>query len=333
LSGWKIGYYNKPSSQSSQPVKPASQASQIKQMISIIYLAIIGSLAGIVWSMPFLIFKIIGLSMFIIKNRQKLNILYKHVKLSSLMDDNDNPVGFIIGKYFVGYIGSSDNGLIAYCICTHQQYQLITNYNNNQPNDSNNPAKPKNEKRMIKLYERSGSYNYMYYNGRDLDIGKLIPKDNQIQIIDSIIEYYESHNNAVVFIHGPPGVGKSITAILVASRYQSMFSNTFDPTTPGDKLNYLYTTANPSKERPLIIVIEEVDQMIHRIHNQLVHNPKFLISVTDKNGWNTLLDNIDLGLYPFMILIMTSNHDKNMIDKLDGSYLRPGRLNLEFELK
>ena len=49
----------------------------------------------------------------------------------------------------------------------------------------------------------------------------------------------------------------------------------------------------------------------------------------NKTGWNTLLDKIQLGIYPNVILLLTSNMDVKKINQMmDESYLRKGRMDI-----
>jgi hypothetical protein len=55
--------------------------------------------------------------------------------------------------------------------------------------------------------------------------------------------------------------------------------------------------------------------------------------IDDKSSWNRFFDNIDLGLYPYVIILLCSNVKKEIIDKtLDPSYLRNGRIHVNGEL-
>jgi hypothetical protein len=56
------------------------------------------------------------------------------------------------------------------------------------------------------------------------------------------------------------------------------------------------------------------------------------IIVPDKSGWNNMLDTIQRGMYPNLILIMTSNRGPEFINSLDPSYIRKGRVDLTFEM-
>ena len=69
--------------------------------------------------------------------------------------------------------------------------------------------------------------------------------------------------------------------------------------------------------------------MIKNIHkNEIPKHKHYPIPIRDKPTWNSFLDKIDYGLYPNLILIMTSNSKKRDIDSLDTSYLREGRINI-----
>jgi hypothetical protein len=54
------------------------------------------------------------------------------------------------------------------------------------------------------------------------------------------------------------------------------------------------------------------------------------ISIGDKAGWNKFLDEIDRGMFPHLVLVLTSNRDPAFIRALDPSYIREGRVDLTF---
>jgi hypothetical protein len=55
--------------------------------------------------------------------------------------------------------------------------------------------------------------------------------------------------------------------------------------------------------------------------------------VYNKTTWNTLLDDINIKLYPYVIIILTSNLSKDEIDlKYDPSYIRNKRVNIYHNL-
>ena len=85
----------------------------------------------------------------------------------------------------------------------------------------------------------------------------------------------------------------------------------------------------PTKDKPLIIVWEEIDIQLALIHQGIEPHKNIPILVRNKSLWNTLLDKIQLGIYPNIILLLTSNMDVKKINQtLDESYLRPGRMDI-----
>jgi hypothetical protein len=69
-----------------------------------------------------------------------------------------------------------------------------------------------------------------------------------------------------------------------------------------------------------------------QIHAGIPANPKFIIQTRDKAGWNQILDEIHIGMYPNLILLLTSNKTPEEISEMDPSYIREGRVDLIFGL-
>ena len=122
--------------------------------------------------------------------------------------------------------------------------------------------------------------------------------------------------------------------ILLSKELNGSLVTTFNPNEPGDTISSLYNTINPSKNNPLIIVMDEIDIMIDDIHNNKTTKHKNIpIQIYNKTTFNRFLDDINLGLYPYLILILTSNIDLNTLKRIyDRSYFRPERIHLEQEL-
>ncbi len=194
----------------------------------------------------------------------------------------------------------------------------------------NNKEKKKSK---IKFYERQGNFFWLTYNNRDINVEKYVARENQKVVISNLKKEYKKSSNVVSVIHGDPGSGKSMIPILLAKELNGYLCDSYNPTDPGDDIAIIYNTIMPSVEKPLILVLEEFDIIIHRIHNNLIQAHKHIpIQVKDKTSWNTLLDRIDRGLYPNMFLLLTSNSDPSVIDKLDSSYLRKGRVTSRYNL-
>ena len=121
---------------------------------------------------------------------------------------------------------------------------------------------------------------------------------------------------------------------LRAKKLNANFVDDFNPSEPGDTLEYLYTLVRPTHSNPLVIVLDEIDILIETFHNgNVIQHKKITKLVNNKTTWNKFLDKIEIGLYPHIILLLCSNKSKKYIDNLDPSYLRDGRVHHYAELK
>jgi hypothetical protein len=117
----------------------------------------------------------------------------------------------------------------------------------------------------------------------------------------------------------------------VANRLKGSFSHTFNPTEPGDTLHHLLRDSDPTDEHPTIILLEEVNTMIHAIHDGTIPKHKNVTTcIYNKSTYNTFVD--DLILYRNVMIIMTSNESKESIDNLDPCYLRKGRVSSYYSM-
>ncbi len=80
----------------------------------------------------------------------------------------------------------------------------------------------------------------------------------------------------------------------------------------------------------MVIVFDEFDSALIKIHEGIPPHNKMPIAVTDKPGWNHMLDEIQRGMYQDIVLILTSNRGPDFIHSLDESYIRKGRVDLTF---
>ena len=102
----------------------------------------------------------------------------------------------------------------------------------------------------------------------------------------------------------------------------------FNPSKPNTYLHSLYNIVNPSKKKPLVLVIDEVDILLNTIVKGIPEHKRYDRLVDSKTSWNSFLDDIDIGIYKNLILILCSNKSKEEIDKLDPSFLRKGRVHM-----
>jgi Cdc6-like AAA superfamily ATPase len=198
----------------------------------------------------------------------------------------------------------------------------------------------------ISYWERYGnSYGYRYDN-REISYSKLEPYENQKLIISETIRIMNEKESktSVILLSGPPGTGKSTIATFLAKELltnksicqntinQVNYIDTFNPTTPGDDFGKIYRKISPTSNSPLIIVLEEIDIIINKIHNNISDHKYIPIQIQNKSGWNSWFDKLDNGFYPHVYIIMTTNKSINYFDELDKSYMRNNRINLKAEL-
>lgn len=288
---------------------------------------------SIIWSMPFILCHYFNYHLYRIKDKEKVKLASSRIKFSSIKNENDNPSGFFVGyptkgkfiyipTYF-GFFIDKEKGFEIFIFTHKDTFKELTTSELNLL-----------EKDSIVMYERTGNYFWLEYTKRDLIVDHFIPKENQSFIIDDIVNYYESNKNCVSFISGAPGSGKSMLGILLAKKLKGSIVRTFNPTEPGDSLSSLYSEVSPTVDKPLIIVLDEADIIIRKIHeNNITPHKHIPILVCDKMSWNRFLDDICLGLFPNMILVLTSNISYGALEEsFDPSYIREGRVNLKFIL-
>ena len=87
------------------------------------------------------------------------------------------------------------------------------------------------------------------------------PRDEQTAILTAVTELVEerTRGHATVFLHGPPGTGKSMIGVLLAETMGGVYCNTLKPWEPGDTLGSLHSQVEPSAEKPLIVCFDEFD--------------------------------------------------------------------------
>ena len=109
--------------------------------------------------------------------------------------------------------------------------------------------------------------------------------------------------------------------------------DTFNPTDPSDFFSDIYTKFSPLVICPIIVVLEEIDTIIAKIHyNKMVLHKTIPIQLKTKSGWNQFFDRFDRHMYPHTIFIMTSNKPINFFDDINPSYFHDGRINIKVDM-
>ena len=283
------------------------------------------------WSFIFLITQLVGVRLYSLKNREDCKRIQKRVGRCSHTTDDNKGFGYSVGYWYIMSISSenSDEGerYTIWLVATEASYAALT-----KGHVDTIEEKTVAKKTSLKIFDRMGSFFSPYYKHRDINIESIIARDDQAAIIASIRVHQDAHTHTVAYLHGPPGSGKSLVGVLLANAYGGSYCNTLKPWQPGDTLSALYAEVEPTKDSPLVVVFDEFDTALLRVHVGIERHKNLPIQVADKTGWNQLLDEIQLGIYPHLIVLMTSNRTPEFICSLDPSYIREGRVNIIAEL-
>lgn len=275
-----------------------------------------------------------GYRFFCITQQDKVIIISRKLReYTSDIRDNEDAMGFFCGWGYFGWVIVNDKWLGG----LERRVIIFTNkkrYDEFLEDPNPPPASVVNDN--ITMYENTSIYNLSDYKPRTVTLTKNA-RPIQRECIDRIISMYRNEGagrNITVFLHGGVGTGKSMTAMMLANRLQATICKDLRPSNPGSSLRAVYTAANPSPTKPFICVFEEADILLKRIHNVELPPHKLLrMAIVDKTSWNNMFDDIDNGLYPFMITILTSNCPPEKINEMDPAYIRPGRVHFCYEMK
>lgn len=291
------------------------------------------------WTIVFLILNHIGIRLYIIKDKSQCRAIQKSLDglWTHTKKHDSGGYGFSIGRYYIVFL--DHNEAECWMITTNKCFQSLTRStigdNTIMFNKTNvSDAAPEQDENHITVFETIGTYQCRCYLPRTVRMCGLVPNQEQTPVLDKIVELYETQNkHAVVMIHGGVNRGKSITGLLLAIRLQCSYSNTLRPWQPGECLHDFYADVQPSHEKPVVVVFDEFDIVIDRIHKGIAPHQKMPISIQDKSGWNRMLDEIQWGLYPFLIVILISNKPPVHFESLDSSYIRSQRVDHIFAME
>ena len=287
---------------------------------------------SVIWSLIFIPICFLNIKIHKISG-QKMRTFLKEVKVASIWS-NGEPDCWICGKWYIGYINTSIGGQNEgssrdlYICCSEKFYKDIIE--KKQVDESGKSTK-------ITYYEREGIFFRLTYTTRPIDLPKRPIKEHQEQAITQITDIYNNQGYCVCLLYGEPGTMKSMTAQylcqkLLETNKEVSFVDSFNPFEQGDNFASLYTRVNPSSDKPLVIILEEIDINLSKMHNGMVQINKYIpTQIKNKTDWNGFLDKFDRGLYPNVIIMMTTNKNISYFDELDSSYLRKGRVDLKIK--
>jgi len=303
-------------------------------MINTFYLFLGYIATQVPWVLIFLITQIFDIQLYCLTERDICSRVQKRISdWSTHKTENNKGYGYSFGYWYFVSVSINKNtdgdSYNVYIISNKSSYLNLTKNNEETQCLFDIIPIPKND---LKIYERTGSYSNSWFRQRTVKINSITPRPDQEVIIEKIKTHQTKYNHTVVYLYGPPGSGKSIIGILLANMYNSTYCNTLKTWQPGDSLGSLYSDVEPTVTSPLILAFDEFDGPLAQIHAGIEPHPKFIIQTREKAGWNQLLDEIHIGMYPNLILLLTSNRSPDYIREMDPSYIREGRVDLIFEL-
>jgi hypothetical protein len=288
------------------------------------------TMIGVFWSLVFLVALPLGFRLNKVEGPRMKKFL-KTVKYSTIWT-NDLPDGWIVGAWFIGYVqpDSSHSSRNLHIFSTKsffdQHVKMIE-----LDDDTGEPTK-----KTITYWSRQGTFRYIDYYSRHIDAPRMKCSPKQEELIDRVLGVFEEKKKAVCLIYGDPGGGKSMTSLLLCrkileKRESVGLCDTHAPNEPGDNFDSFYTSADPSEDKPVVLVFEEVDGLVRKIHyGEVTQGEKIPVQIKNKTDWNSFLDKFDRGMYPGVILFMTTNRSPDYFDDLDSSYMRANRVDIKF---
>jgi len=283
---------------------------------------------------PFILLflKLFDIHLYVITNKDKVNKIRNIMKDSFCMSysDESNPLGLTIHRNFIAYFPSDYHGRCVYILIKSKYKYEILEKTNKPVIEKIIPKVNKIDcESRIDYWYRTGDYSYFEYSKCKTYINPHVFSTQQIQIYENIMDIYNKKNNVKCYLYGSVNSGKTFFSYLMARELNCYLCDTFNPTEPSDSFSNIYNNIHPTPIKPLIILLDEVDVLINKIHNESIHpHKKNTIQVYNKTTWNNMLDKLDYGLYPNVILMLCSNTSHTDINELDASYLRNGRIDI-----
>jgi len=185
----------------------------------------------------------------------------------------------------------------------------------------------------IKLYLSEGYSDPCF---KQVDVYyKEKPRVFQDIVINDIINQYNKSkfNICRALVCGNSNVGKSTIGKLLAGKLGGSLCFDIDLFSPGNSALKLYEDVKPTSDNPLIIQIDEFDNLIENIHKQ--KEPKKVEwlknTIYNKATYNSFMSEYVTYL-PNVIWIFTTNKHKEYFSKLDESYINSNRMDYIKEL-
>ena len=179
----------------------------------------------------------------------------------------------------------------------------------------------------IKLYLSEGYSDPCF---KQVDVYyKEKPHIFQDVIINDIIKKYNKSkfNICRALICGDSNIGKSTIGKLLAGKLGGSLCFDIDLFSPGNSTLKLYEEVKPTNDNPLIIQIDEFDNLIDNVNEQ--KEPKKVEwlknTIYNKATYNSFMSEYVTYL-PNVIWLFTTNKNKQYFNNLDKSYINTNRI-------
>jgi len=287
-------------------------------------------ISNIPWSFVFLFTQYFGIRSYNIRKREECASIQKNLGACSQITDGKSS-GYSVGYWYLAYISSSDlDETYVWLIATKESYEALSK--EKEITISFQSKDDVSNKEPINVLDRYGSNTNVYYRKRSLKMA-VTPRPIQQIVLNDIKALLEQKKSAVVLLHGPPNVGKTMISLIAANEFGGSYCNSVSPWEPGDTIVGLYTDTEVSEKNPLILAFDEVDSAIEQIHKGISPHKDVKIRVRNKAGWNKMLDEIQKGFYPHLVMVMTTNKTPEFFNELDSSYMAPHRVDRIYKIE
>jgi hypothetical protein len=319
-------------------------------IFDIITMALITTIP-VLYTFPMILAHLFKIQGYKITDQTECNQLINKLNIRrAVFFNNGKPFGLFYGKWYIGSITSNNSQhgsqeQTMYIIMKHTTYETATGKSSllrpdtSASSSSSSSSSATTENKVIDIRERRGNPWWWEYPDRKYDATKFLkrePREYQREVIDDILSVIrnKSSRSGTFFIYGDPGTGKSLLTLLLAKQIGAYYCDTWKPTDPGDNLSKVYSTISPDDDKQLVLVLEECDKLITNVIQGNVKPHLYIpIQMMDKSDWNSMLDKVtDLGFYPNLILILTSNVSRDALHDLDSSVLRDGRIDKAYHM-
>jgi hypothetical protein len=265
-----------------------------------------------------------------IRKREECQSIQKNLGACSQITDGKSS-GYSLGYWYLAYVSTSDmDETYVWLIATKASYEALSK--EKEITISFEEKDEESDKKAITVLDRYGSNTNVYYRQRSLKIS-VTPRPIQKIVLNDIKALLDKKKSAVVLLHGAPNVGKTMLSLIAANEFGGSYCNSLSPWEPGDSITGLYSDTEVSEKNPLIVALDEVDSAIEQIHTGISPHKDVKIRVRNKAGWNKMLDEIQKGFYPYLVIIMTTNRTPDFFNELDSSYMAPHRVDKMYRIE